>query len=289
MTMANFGKLCATGAVMFLSSSMTLGQSIELDLNIGYPNEGRLNTSPKACAAFVKESTNLSNMTVGEFEQIVANVCAARVSHIAAHDRLQSSYKQLASAAIMERRIRLSTAVENLKSVVKTCLDFKHALRFSGHQYHGDIIENNIAADCLNLSNDLLRPEIDRLTEINKLAKTIAQPTEPAAPLNLTKQKPSPTSYIGKWYSDDKSECKGKPGEPGSPLVYTAKRIFGQEFACDVVRAIPRGPATELSLSCSGEGESYKESETVEVVEGRLRRATIVNGKRRTFTYSRCP
>jgi hypothetical protein len=51
-------------------------------------------------------------------------------------------------------------------------------------------------------------------------------------------------------------------------------------------RSLSAAPALQ---SCRGEGETWTETEYLEVVDGKLKRVVQVEGKRQTFTYSRCP
>jgi hypothetical protein len=95
--------------------------------------------------------------------------------------------------------------------------------------------------------------------------------------------------YVGRWYVGDASVCKKKTGEAEGLLVYTAREFIGYESKCRITKTAPQGRATALTLRCRAEGETYDESETVEVVQGRLRRIVLVEGKRTTFSYVRCP
>jgi len=102
----------------------------------------------------------------------------------------------------------------------------------------------------------------------------------------LRTEKPA---YIGRWYTGSAKVCRGKPGEFEGLMVYTPKEIIGYEGRCKIDAALSRGNATELKLSCVGEGETSQDFETVEVVNNRLRRTVDVEGKKMTFTYPRCP
>lgn len=93
-------------------------------------------------------------------------------------------------------------------------------------------------------------------------------------------------SFIGKWYVEDAKECRHKPGESAELVTYTRDRVIGPEISCKVLRATPRGAATELDLVCNGEGEhGVRQKELVQVVNGRLEVGT---GKTRD-KYLRCP
>jgi hypothetical protein len=96
-------------------------------------------------------------------------------------------------------------------------------------------------------------------------------------------------AYIGRWYLSFPAVCKGAPNETDGLLTYTAHEFIGLENRCRIVRAIPRGAATALSLSCIGEGVPYKTREIVKVVKGILHRTVKNEGKWETYTYHRCP
>jgi len=94
-------------------------------------------------------------------------------------------------------------------------------------------------------------------------------------------------AFVGRWYSEDLMECKGQRGSRVAPLEYTAKEVFGLEIPCQIVSATPKGSATELTLRCRGEGTTSRH--TVEVQGRQLKRTTTFEGKRMTFTHTRCP
>ncbi len=105
-------------------------------------------------------------------------------------------------------------------------------------------------------------------------------------------QTPTPAQtpdYVGRWYVGDVSVCKKKTGEAEGLIVYTAREMIAYESKCRITKAAPKGRATELSLRCRGEGESFDDRESVEVVGGQLKRTVMVEGKRTTFNYPRCP
>ena len=79
-------------------------------------------------------------------------------------------------------------------------------------------------------------------------------------------------SFVGNWYVQDPKECKHKPGESAELVTYASDRVVGPEISCKVLRATPRGAATELDLVCNGEGKSgIRQKELVQVVNGRLK------------------
>jgi hypothetical protein len=96
-------------------------------------------------------------------------------------------------------------------------------------------------------------------------------------------------SFVGRWYVGEPNVCRGKQAETEGLIIYTAAKAYAFESRCDIKRTTPRGAGVELLLGCSGEGEKYEEKELLEVVNGKLQRTVTVEGKRMTFSYSRCP
>jgi hypothetical protein len=95
----------------------------------------------------------------------------------------------------------------------------------------------------------------------------------------------SAQAFVGRWYGEDVMECKGKRGGRVAPLEYTAREVFGLETPCQIVGTTPKGAATELTLRCRGETSR----ETVEVQGRQLKRTKMFEGKKMTFTQTRCP
>jgi hypothetical protein len=96
-------------------------------------------------------------------------------------------------------------------------------------------------------------------------------------------------AWVGKWYTGRSSVCKGVPGETEGLITYTTSKAEGLETACDIKKITRRGNGVEIDLACAGEGQEWRETEYLEVVQGRLKRTVLVERKRQTFTYSRCP
>lgn len=97
-------------------------------------------------------------------------------------------------------------------------------------------------------------------------------------------------AWVGKWYSGSEvSQCRDDDSSDAL-LVFTAKTFNGgRELFCKITKITPLGNASELRQQCSGEGESFKSREIVEVVNGKLRRTFLNAGRQQTYTYSRCP
>jgi hypothetical protein len=104
------------------------------------------------------------------------------------------------------------------------------------------------------------------------------------APSNAPKHASVPPGYVGKWYAGDVKACKAVRRSPEGALVYTATQMFGAESTCKIERATKHGAATELSLLCRAEGQTSRDKELVEVVDGKLRRTVTVEGKTMSFT-----
>jgi hypothetical protein len=97
-------------------------------------------------------------------------------------------------------------------------------------------------------------------------------------------------SYVGNWYVSNSSVCKDKPGESAELITYTPGHTMGPEISCKILRATPRGAATELDLLCNGEGErGFRQKEMVQVVNGHLEVSYVANGRKSTDKYLRCP
>jgi len=98
-------------------------------------------------------------------------------------------------------------------------------------------------------------------------------------------------SYIGKWYFDDVAACKAGVGiEDNGVIEYTSKSFDGYEVSCKISKVIARGSKTELMERCASEGDVTPAKETVEVVDGKLKRYwKDTTGKTGALTYSRCP
>jgi hypothetical protein len=94
--------------------------------------------------------------------------------------------------------------------------------------------------------------------------------------------------YVGKWYSDDAMVCGGTPNETEGLLTYTAREFLGIDNRCRINRVARRRDLFELSLRCTGEGETYNTTEKVKVVDGALRRCVRDGGKWWRYTYRRC-
>ena len=125
-------------------------------LIIGYDNEGKIDASPQACLAHVKEITQWDK---AQTEKGAKDVCAARKRHVEAYAALQANYKNFVKAFSVDRRLNLPEAVASFKVLVKACMDHKFGLTTGGHNIMIDIIENDIAAQCLALGSNLLKDE----------------------------------------------------------------------------------------------------------------------------------
>lgn len=125
-------------------------------LVIGYDNEGKIDASPAACLASVKEVTEWDK---AQTEKGAKQVCAARKRHVEAYAALQSNYKNFVKAYSVDRRLNLPSAVSNLKILIKACMEHKSGLTTGGHNIMIDVIENDIAAQCLVLASNLIKDE----------------------------------------------------------------------------------------------------------------------------------
>ena len=69
-------------------------------LVIGYDNEGKIDASPAACLASVKEITEWDK---AQTEKGAKQVCAMRKRHVEAYAALQSNYKNFVKAFSVDR------------------------------------------------------------------------------------------------------------------------------------------------------------------------------------------
>ena len=130
-------------------------------LTIGYRGEGKVDDSPRACLAYVKEMTEWN---AADTERGAKNVCAARKLHLDAYEVLQNNYKAFIKAVTRDRRLNAKGAVSNFQTLVKACIDHKTNLTTGGHNIMLDIIENDIAGACLTLGANLLKDETRKLS-----------------------------------------------------------------------------------------------------------------------------
>lgn len=125
-------------------------------LTFGYDQEGKVDATPAACEAVVKETVEWGPE---ETKQAVKDVCAARKRHIEAYAAIQKSYKALAKQIEPDHRIDPASAVTAFKAMVKDCIDHKTSLTTGGHNIMIDIIPNDIATACLNIGKTVLDNE----------------------------------------------------------------------------------------------------------------------------------
>jgi hypothetical protein len=130
-------------------------------LTIGYENEGKIDASPQACLATVKEITEWNE---ADTQRGAREVCAARKKHIDAYAALQTSYRAFIRQVTMDRRFDWTEAAATVPTLVKTCIAHKFSITTGGHNIRIDIINNEIAAACLTLAANLLRDETRQLT-----------------------------------------------------------------------------------------------------------------------------
>ncbi len=130
-------------------------------LVIGYDNEGKIDASPQACLAQVKEVTEWNE---ADTRRGASEVCAARKKHVDAYAALQANYRLFIRALTADRRLDWAEAASTVPLLVKTCMTHKFSITTGGHNIRIDIINNEITADCLTLVANLLREETRQLT-----------------------------------------------------------------------------------------------------------------------------
>jgi hypothetical protein len=162
--MSVFGRAALAGFLIASVSSFAHAQeaaAIPQNLTLGYEHEGKIDASPQACLAFVKEITEWDK---AQTEKGAKDVCAARKRHVDAYNQLQTTYKSFVKAFSVDRRLNLPGSIVAFKALFKACLDHKFGLTTGGHNIMIDIIENDIATSCLILGNNLLKEETAKYT-----------------------------------------------------------------------------------------------------------------------------
>ena len=146
--------LCIAGT--FAGGAQAEDRTLPQTLTIGYEHEGKIDASHQACVALVKEITEWD---AAQTEKGAQTVCAARKRHVEAYNALQASYRNFVKAFSADRRLSLPESVASFKTLVKACIDHKFGLTTGGHNIMIDVIENDIAAQCLTLGSNLLKDE----------------------------------------------------------------------------------------------------------------------------------
>jgi hypothetical protein len=149
--------LLATGTVS-LAQGEGEWQPLPEHLTIGYEGEGKVDASPEACRAFVKEMLEWPD---DKMQIEVDEVCGARKRHLVAYDALQSSYTELRKYLDKDHRLFSAAAVKDFEAMVKACISHKTNINTGGHNIRMDIIPNDVAAACLKIGKDLLDAETD--------------------------------------------------------------------------------------------------------------------------------
>ena len=134
-------------------------------LVIGYDHEGKIDASAQACLAQVKEITEWDK---AQTEKGAKQICAARKRHVEAYAALQASYKNFVKAFSVDRRLNLPGAVASFSTLVKACMEHKFGLTTGGHNIMIDVIENDIATQCLILGSNLLKDETAKYNALLK-------------------------------------------------------------------------------------------------------------------------
>jgi hypothetical protein len=141
-------------AVLVVLAGVGIGRAedapVPQQLVLGYDNEGKIDASPQACLAMVKEMTQWDR---AQTEKGAKEVCAARKQHVEAYAALQATYKSFVKAFSVDRRLNLAGSVAAFKTLFKACMEHKFGLTTGGHNIRIDIIENEIATAC-NLLKD---------------------------------------------------------------------------------------------------------------------------------------
>jgi hypothetical protein len=133
--------------VSVLNEAAHAESAVPSELIIGYDSEGKVDPSPQACLAHVKEVTEWDKAAT---ERGAQQVCAARKRHADACAALQSNYKTFVEAFSQDRRLSM---------------DHKFGITTGGHNIMIDVIENDVNAGCLTLASNLIKDETTRFTK----------------------------------------------------------------------------------------------------------------------------
>jgi hypothetical protein len=158
---AQMGRFLLPIALLAGLSGMAFAAPPPERLIIGYDDEGKIDASSQACVADVKAET--SGWSNKDIEEAARKQCAARKRHVEAYEALQSNYRTLMGLLVQDVRTQPADAAEQLKIMVKACIDHKSGVSTGGHNIMVNVIENDIAAKCLTLGANLLRDEIREL------------------------------------------------------------------------------------------------------------------------------
>jgi hypothetical protein len=158
MTMVALRNLALAVLVVLAGAGIVRAEDapVPQQLVLGYDNEGKIDASPQACLAMVKEMTQWDR---AQTEKGATEVCATRKQHVEAYAALQATYKSFIKAFSVDRRLNLAGSVAAFKTLFKACMEHKFGLTTGGHNIRIDIIENEIATACLVLGNNLLKDE----------------------------------------------------------------------------------------------------------------------------------
>jgi hypothetical protein len=157
--------MIALVAAFALNHAARAEDAVPSTLIVGYEDEGKVDASPQACLADVKEITEWDKAAT---ERGANEVCAARKHHVDAYADLQKTYKVFVDGFSGDRRLDLPQAVANLKTLIKACIDHKSGITTGGHNIAIDIIANEIDAGCLALASNLLKDENAKLARAMK-------------------------------------------------------------------------------------------------------------------------
>src|SRR5205823_1981659 len=105
----------AASVVLASGGSICAETAVPERITIGYDHEGKIDASPQACLALVKEITEWDK---AQTEKGAKEVCAARKRHVEAYATLQANYKNFVKAFSVDRRLNLPGAVSSFSTLV---------------------------------------------------------------------------------------------------------------------------------------------------------------------------
>lgn len=94
--------------------------------------------------------------------------------------------------------------------------------------------------------------------------------------------------WVGKWFLEPAGAGICKDFGEGV-FRYTTTKVEMREGSCRIEKMSAKGAATELTMRCRSEGETFTDRELVAVIGGKLHRTITIEGKKETVVYGRCP
>ena len=72
-------------------------------------------------------------------------------------------------------------------------------------------------------------------------------------------------------------------------MTYKTNQFVAIDTTCKFNKVERHDDGYTISMSCSGEGEDWRDRTVLQVKQNTLLRTVMDRGKKATFTYQRCP